>query len=263
MQGTLMPIGGAEDRRASRLILTRFFQLCGGSSARILVIPTASSFPRETGTTYQHIFTQLGAARVTTLHPADRYQANAADRVRLLDDVSGVFMSGGDQLRLVSTIGGTRLASALHKRFKEGMHIAGTSAGASALSRQMIAFGRSGLAPSQRMVQMAAGLGLADDLIIDQHFGQRHRLGRLMTAVALHPGSVGVGVDEDTALMIAPNGDWEVLGSGTVTLVDGREMEYTNIHAVKQHKPIEMVGVKVEVLPPGVYTPAEHNRLTA
>lgn len=252
MTGVLMPIGGAEDKRANRVILTRFVQLCGANSARIIVIPSASSFPYESASTYEHLFSQIGAAQVTRLHIPDRQQANRPDYTALLQDATGVFFTGGDQLRLLSLIGGTGLAAALCERFASGLHIAGTSAGASAMSRQMIAFGRSGSAPSQRMVQMAAGLGLCDNLIIDQHFQQRNRLGRLMTAVTLNPGTVGVGIDEDTALLMTPDGGWEVLGSGQVTVVDGRMLEYTDIYAVKRYNPITVKGLQVHKLGTGI-----------
>ncbi len=247
-----MPIGGAEDKRASRTILTRFVQLCGASSARIVIIPSASSFPYESASTYETLFSQLGAAQVTRLHISDRQQANRPNDIALLRDATGVFFTGGDQLRLLSLVGGTGLAAALRERFTAGLHIAGTSAGASAMCRQMIAFGRSGAAPTQRMVQMASGLGLSENLIIDQHFQQRNRLGRLMTAVTLNPGAVGIGIDEDTALLITPDGGWEVLGSGKVTVVDGRMLEYSDIHAVKRYNPITVRGLQVHMLGIGI-----------
>ncbi|MDX1995514.1 MAG: cyanophycinase [bacterium] len=248
MQGTLMPIGGAEDKRGACTILNHFVQCSGSSSAHLVVIPSASSFPQEVAQDYTRIFTALGAQQVSILHIPDRRYADHAANLGVLNEATGIFLSGGDQLRLMSLIGGTRLAEALRSRFWNGVNIAGTSAGASIMSRQMIGFGRSGDTPSQRMVQMALGLGLTDNLIIDQHFRQRRRLGRLMTAVALNPGLTGVGVDENTALEIHPDGAWQVIGAGGVTIVDSSGLEYSDIYAAKRHDPLTLRGMEVRVL---------------
>jgi cyanophycinase len=246
----LMPIGGAEQRKGSRTVLSRFVKLCGGTGARIVVIPAASQFAVETGDSYCEAFGELGASRVDCLHIQDRRQANDPINAELLAEANGIFLTGGDQLKLVSLINGTLLARALHECCARGVPVGGTSAGASAMSRQMIAFGRSGAQPSQRMVQLASGLGLTS-LIIDQHFTQRNRLGRLITAVALNAGMVGVGLDEDTALLIHSNGEAEVIGSGRVTVVDGREMTHTNIYSVKRYDPVIVEGVAVQTLSAG------------
>jgi cyanophycinase len=248
-----MPIGGAEDKRASRTILSRFVQLCGGEQASILIIPSASSFPYERASEYDTVFAGLGVANLDCLHFAERRDASKNDNIAMLREATGVFFTGGDQLKLLSLIGGTPFARALRQHFNAGLHVAGTSAGASAMSRQMIAFGRSGATPSQRMVQIASGLGLVDNLIIDQHFQQRNRLGRLTTAVTLNPGMIGVGLDEDTALIISATADWEVVGSGNVTIVDGRGLEFTDVHEVKRHDPITVRGIRVETLAKGMF----------
>jgi cyanophycinase len=250
-QGYLMPIGGAEDKKAQRVILKRFVQLSGGANARITVIPLASESPAERGRQYCDLFSEMGVQSVDCIQLRNRYEANMPATAALLDNATGIFMTGGDQVKLVSLIGGTLVASKMLSRFKKGATVAGTSAGASAMSLHMIAFGRSGAKPSQRMVQFAPGLGLTDDLIIDQHFRQRDRTGRLMTAVAFNPALIGVGVDEDTALVIAPDGSAEVIGSGTVTVVDGRNMEYTDIHSVKRHYPITVLGMNVQTFGSG------------
>lgn len=251
--GYLMPIGGAEDRTAQRHILNQFVQYAGGNDARIVVIPTASSFGTEVGTQYCTIFQELGAARVDCIHVQTRQQANDAQLLKPLADATGIFMSGGDQTKLVSLIGGTPLASQILASHRAGAVVAGTSAGASAMSRHMIAFGRSGSSPSQRMVQLAPGLGLLDRVIIDQHFRQRDRVGRLMTAVAYNPLYIGVGIDEDTAFVIGADGNCEVIGSGSVTIVDGSQLEYTNLHAVKSHQPVAVMGMKVHMLTQGCF----------
>jgi cyanophycinase len=246
-RGVLLPIGGAEDKTGQRLILRHFVELCG-ESPRIAVIPTASAFALDTGDHYCRIFTDLGVRSVECLHIDDRQHADQTATAARLEQVNGIFISGGDQLKLTSLIVGTRLGAAIRRRWHEGIVVAGTSAGASAMSRQMIAFGRSGAQPSQRMVQLASGLGLADNLIIDQHFTQRQRMGRLLTAVALNPGMIGVGIDENTALDIHPDGCCHVVGVGTVTIIDGRQLEYTNIHRAKRHDPLTVTGAPVTLL---------------
>src|SRR5215210_1987035 len=211
-RGFLLPIGGAEDKLQERRILSRFVQLSGGSDARLAVIPAASAMPTELGGRYCEIFTALGAASARVIHVDDRRQANDPENVSLLNDMTGIFLTGGEQLRLVSYLGGTRLAEKIDLCLDSGATVAGTSAGASSLSQHMIAFGRSGGVPSQRMVQLSPGLGLTNRVIIDQHFRQRDRFGRLMTAVALNPAEIGLGIDEDTAVIIGPDDDCEVVG---------------------------------------------------
>lgn len=240
--GYLMPIGGAEDKKAACTILSRFVEVSGGKNARIVVIPAASQYPLETEAAYQRAFARVGLSSIQTLHVSNRQQANDPANISLLREATGIFFTGGDQLRLLSLIGGTAAGEVIRAQHKAGVTIAGTSAGASALSRFMIAFGRSGMTPSQRMVQLAPGLGLTP-FIIDQHFSQRKRLGRLLTAVAMCPGMSGVGIDEDTALLIAPDGHVEVIGSGTVTFVDGACLEDTDLWKAKQYEPVNITGL--------------------
>lgn len=250
-RGLLIPIGGAEDKINRRMVLDQFIQFCGGSKARIAVIPTASMMPTEAGKRYIDVFTALGAAKVNVLDIRERNHANDAAYADVLADSTGVFMTGGDQVRLMSCIGGTKVQDVLCHMFESGITVGGTSAGASAISQHMIAFGRSGSVPSQRMVQLSPGLGLTNKVIIDQHFRQRDRIGRLMTAVAFNPSMLGIGVDEDTAFVMRPDHECEVMGSGSVTIVDGSDLEYTDLYAVKQHGSIAMMGMKVHILTHG------------
>ena len=248
MRGLLMPIGGAEDKGTTCRILDTFVEICGKTSAHIVIIPSASSIPIDVAHFYQSIFYRLGVAQVSIIHVSDRQQANLETVLHPLQNATGVFITGGDQLRLISLIGGTRLGEILYQRSLTGMPIAGTSAGASIMSRHMIAFGRSGPQPSQRMVQMASGLGLTHSLIIDQHFSQRNRLGRLLTAVALNPGLTGVGIDENTALIIRPDDTLEVIGAGTVTVADSQGLTYNGIYAAKRHDAFQVQGIDIRVL---------------
>jgi cyanophycinase len=251
LPGCLIPIGGAEDKHRARAVLERFVRLAGGEHARLVVIPAASSIPDSVGPAYQTLFTDLGAASVEIIEIKERADANRPARIAALETCTGLFLTGGDQVKLVSMLGGTQLADRIRQRWEAGMSVAGTSAGASALSQHMIAFGRSGSTPAQRMVQLVPGLGLAEGVIIDQHFRQRDRVGRLMTAVAYNPAVLGLGLDEDTALVIGPDRQAEVIGSGSVTVVDGSHLEHTNIHSVKAHDPIAVLGIQLHFLTRG------------
>ncbi|HEY3335975.1 MAG TPA: cyanophycinase [Candidatus Limnocylindrales bacterium] len=248
--GTVIVIGGAEDKVRDRLILGRFVALAGGRDARIAVISTASSMGPEAGARYREIFTELGAAGVTPLHAETRTQANDEHVARQVREATGVFMTGGNQLRLSSMIGGTRLADAIMTRFQAGAVVAGTSAGASAVSSHMIAFGASGATPKHRMAQIAAGLGLLPGVIVDQHFQQRNRLGRLLSLIAQNPSLLGLGVDEDTAGVVGPDSVMEVIGRGSVTVVDGAASE-TDAWEIRGHRPLMISGVVLHSLPAG------------
>jgi cyanophycinase len=248
--GTVIIIGGAEDKVRDRVILGRFVALAGGRDAQIAVISTASSLGPEAGERYRAVFTELGAAAVRPLHAVTRSQANDEHAARVIRDASGVFLTGGNQLRLSSTIGGTRLADAIATRFQAGAVVAGTSAGASAVSSHMIAFGASGATPKHRMAQIAAGLGLLPGVIVDQHFQQRNRLGRLLSLIAQNPSLLGLGVDEDTAGVVGPDQVMEVIGRGSITVVDGAASE-TDAWEIKGHRPLMISGVVLHSLPAG------------
>jgi cyanophycinase len=250
--GTLIAIGGAEDKTRECVILRSFVQAAGGTRARLVVLATASELP-ETGPRYARLFGDFGVGSVEVLRILTREDALAVDRlaVDLVEEATGLFMTGGSQLRLSSALGGTELASVLRRRHLEGLVVAGTSAGASLMSEHMIALGDSGSTPRRRLVHLAKGLGLAPDLVIDQHFRRRDRLGRLLTALSYNPAPLGLGVDEDTAAVIEPDGTLRVLGSGGVTVVDASGMRYTNSYAVNRGQPLAMLGLRVDFLTDG------------
>lgn len=249
-EGTVIIIGGAEDKVRDRVILSRFVALAGGVDATIAVISTASSLGLEAGERYKAVFAELGVTRVRPLHAITRAQANDDAAVLAMRDVTGVFLTGGNQLRLSSTLGGTRLADAILDRFRTGAVVAGTSAGASAMSSHMIAFGASGATPKHRMAQISAGLGVLPGVIVDQHFQQRNRLGRLLSLIAQNPSLLGLGVDEDTAGVVGPDGILEVIGRGSITVVDGATSE-TDAWEVRGHRPLMISGVVLHSLPAG------------
>jgi cyanophycinase len=248
-----MAIGGAEDKLGRRAVLQRFVSLAGGRDARIAVVPTASSLGLEVVEVYDALFRKLGAADVVAARPHSREEAEDPRIVELLDDVTGVFMTGGNQLKLSGIVNGTAFGEAVRAAHGRGAVVGGTSAGASILSSHMVAFGPGGSMPKQRMTQLAAGLGLVRDVVIDQHFEQRNRYGRLLMLVAQSPGLLGIGVDEDTGAVVTEEDDGLVLrvvGRGAVTVVDGRSV-VSNAHEARRTAPLLVSGVVMHVLPAG------------
>ncbi|MEP7001479.1 MAG: cyanophycinase [bacterium] len=246
-RGWIIPIGG---KLMDAEILERFVALSGGAKARIAVIPTASSEP-DIGTFYERAFARHGVASAKSLHFERRLDCDDGDWLEWLASASGIFITGGNQLKLASTLGGTPAARLMRLRNAAGVHIAGTSAGAAFLSEHMIAYGEEGATPRAGMVTMCAGLGLTNRVIVDQHFRQRERLGRLLTALAYNPFAIGLGVDEDTAAFIGPGDVVEVRGSGAVTVVDPADVQVSSIAEAKPGEPLTLVGVKVHVLAAG------------
>jgi cyanophycinase len=248
--GPVMVIGGAEDKLKSRVILNRFIHLAGEEGARIVVISTASSLGDVATELYQQLFGQLGATSVVGLRPLTREEANQASMAKALDDATGIFLTGGNQLRLSSVVGGTKLGAAIVAAHERGVVVAGTSAGASAVSTHMVAFGASGATPKHRMVQISAGLGLLKSVVVDQHFEQRTRLGRLLAVVAQSPSLVGLGLDEDTAAVVYADQTLEVIGKGAVTIVDGSQV-VTDAFNTKGYRPMMVSGAILHSLPAG------------
>ena len=250
--GLLIAIGGAEDKTRERVILRYFLESSGGPDANIVVLATASEVP-ETGERYAELFYSLRAETVEVLKIENRQDALDAgqDMHDLLEYATGLFITGGSQLKFSSALGGTPLAAAIRRRHQEGMVVAGTSAGASLLAEHMIALGDSGSSPRRRLVHLAKGLGLAPDIIIDQHFRRRDRLGRLLTALSYNPEPLGLGIDEDTAAIIEAGGVMNVLGAGGVTVIDASGLRYTDSYAVQRGQPLAMLGLKLDFLTSG------------
>jgi cyanophycinase len=248
--GTLFAVGGAEDKLGRRAVLRRFVEAAGGDQAWIVVVPTASSLGSEIVEAYEAVFRRLGAAEVTSARPRSRAEAHSPELVGPVDDATGVFMTGGNQLTLSSVVVGTPFGDAVLAAHRRGAAVGGTSAGASILARHMVAFGSGGTTPKQRMSQLAVGLGLLPDLVIDQHFEQRNRYGRLLSLVAQSPSLLGVGVDEDTAAVV-DDGRWlEVVGRGAVTVVDG-SAAVSNASTARRTDALLVSGVVLHVLPAG------------
>lgn len=249
-RGWIVPIGGAENKGESPSILQRFVDISGGDAAEILVIPTASQLA-DTGPRYQRLFGELGARRVDVLDFDTRRDCQEGNRLDRIERASGIFFTGGNQLRLSTILGGTPAAKLIRERNAAGITVGGTSAGASILSEHMIGFGKEGSSPQADSVRLAPGLGLTNRFVIDQHFRQRDRLGRLVAALAYNPFAIGIGLDEDTAAFIGPDNTLEVEGSGAVTVVDADELTFSSMADVREDEPVCLLGLKVHILVAG------------
>ena len=228
----------------------RFVELAGGRDAKIAIIPTASTLD-DTGARYADAFKALGARGTRIFDIEHRREADDENRIAALDRATGIFMTGGNQLRLATILGGTGLATRIRRRNADGVVVAGTSAGAGFLSEHMVAYGEEGFTPKAQMVKTSAGLGLTNKVIVDQHFRQRDRLGRMFTAISENPFVVGLGVDEDTGALIGPDDVVETVGSGTLTVVDPSDLEYSSLAEAPPGAPICLVGVKLHFLVAG------------
>lgn len=249
--GNLMIIGGAEDKKGDCIILKEFVKLAGGSKSKIIIITVATELPESVGTEYTKIFQRLGAKEIKVLHVQTREEAVRESNLAVIESATGVFFTGGDQLRITSILGGTAIYRELHQLYKKGVIIAGTSAGASAMSDTMIVEGDSDQAPKKNTMKMAPGMGLLEEVTVDQHFAQRGRLGRLLTAIAQNPYILGLGIDEDTAVIVSSDATFTVLGSQTVTVVDGTHITNTNVSELQPNQPLALANVLLHILPGG------------
>lgn len=247
---TLMPMGGALDEVKKPEVLMEFINRAGGKRARIVILPQASQ-RRDTGREYVELFKAFGAKEAITLEFRSRDLVDAKENFQIIRKATGIFFSGGTQMRIAAIIGATQMESELLRAYQNGCVVGGTSAGASILSATMVAYGRGGASPRERILQMSAGLGFTNKFIFDQHFRQRDRLGRLIYAVASHPGIVGVGIDEDTAAVIENDSKITVYGSGAVTIVDGKQITGTDIAEVENGGAVAVSNLVVHVLTRG------------
>lgn len=251
--GYLVIIGGAEDKYNERRLLRKFVALAGEGAARILIVPVASDYPEFSADVYTQTFRNLGLQQVKVLRATSRQAVIDADAENLLKDVTGVFISGGDQMRLVSMLGGTEFARLLEDRVRHSpLVLAGSSAGAAGMSSTMIVRGEATSHPHRNSIRLSPGLGILQNIIIDQHFTERGRLTRLITAVSYNPRQLGLGIDENTAVIISHDGTLEVHGHGTVTIVDGSHITYNDIAEVEDSQPFAVAGLQLHILRDGL-----------
>jgi cyanophycinase len=249
-RGWIVPVGGAEDKEGRAEILRKFVSLCGGTNARIAVIPTASQL-ESTGRKYEVLFKELGAKDAQSLGYKNREDTDRKDWMEMLETATGVFLTGGNQLRISTVLGGTMVATTIRRMNARGVPVGGTSAGAAILSEHMIAFGAEGSTPRAGMATLAPGMGLTNRVVIDQHFRQRDRIGRLLTALSYNPFAIGLGLDEDTAAFIDADDVVHVLGAGAITVVDAASIEHSSVSAAEMGDVICMTGVRLHLLPSG------------
>lgn len=246
---TIMVIGGAEDKVHGREILQTFFNRAGGTSARLAIIPSASRDPEAISSRYRTIFNEMGAQAIKVLDIRERDQGEDPLWKEYIEDCTGVFMTGGDQLRLCGLLAETPLMDKIRTEARAGkIVLAGTSAGAAVMGQRMIAGGGSGASPNRSLVDITNGLDIIPEVVVDQHFHNRNRMCRLLSAVASNPDKVGIGIDEDTCALFEGDGKIQILGKGTVTIVDTSRMTYTNEPYVGATDPLSLFNLKLHIL---------------
>jgi cyanophycinase len=249
-RGLLFAIGGGEDKEDDCTILTEFVRMAGGEKSRIVVMTAATDEPEEAGAEYLRVFKRLGAKSVEVVDVSTRQDTSNPELLGMLEQATGVFFTGGDQLHVTSLIGGSEMDLLLHKVYKKGVVIAGTSAGAAMMSSSMFVRGPSEENPRLENLQLGPGADFLMGAVIDTHFSQRGRHGRLISAVAHYPHALGLGIDEDTAL-VAKDGIFEVIGRGAVTVIDAGELTYTNVPDLRENEGLALYNIKLHVLTAG------------
>lgn len=249
-RGSLVIIGGAEDRKGECVVLREFVRCSGGTKARIAVMTAATGFPKEVGDEYTNIFKRLGAASVEVVHTEHRDASECQKAIRQIEEATGIFFTGGDQSRIVDFIKGAPLGDAIHKCHEAGVVIGGTSAGAAMMPDIMILGGASVSYPTMAAVEIGPGMGFLPEIAIDQHFSQRGRLGRLLAALVQKPALLGIGIDEDTAIIVEGD-EFRVVGQGTITVVDESAATHNNLEGVLKDEAIALCGVQLHILPHG------------
>jgi cyanophycinase len=246
----LVIIGGAEDKEGDCQILREFVRRSGGTKANIVIMTAATELPREVGENYIRVFERLGAENVRIIDTETREDATSSTALEAISKATGIFFTGGDQARITSILKDTEIDRAIHQRYAEGAVVAGTSAGAAVMPDKMIVEGDSQSTPRMEIVEMGPGLGFLPGVVIDQHFLQRGRLGRLITALVREPAVLGFGIDENTAIVVTDD-QLEVVGEGSVTIVDESDSTYNNAGEILRDEPLAICGAKLHILPHG------------
>lgn len=249
-KGLLFIIGGGEDKEGDCTILSEFVRLAGGASARIVVMTAATDLPEELGADYRAVFKRLGAGIVSLVDVSTRQDASNPKSLATLEQATAIFFTGGDQLHVTALIGGSAMDELLHELYERGVVIGGTSAGAAMMSNSMFISGSGEENPRLGNMQLGPGVEFLLGGMVDTHFSQRGRHGRLLSAVAHYPHDLGIGIDENTA-MVVKDGMFEVIGEGAVTVIDAGELSYTNVPELKEDEGLALYNVKLHVLPAG------------
>jgi cyanophycinase len=249
-QGQLMIIGGAEDKQGDCQILREFVRRAGGTKARIVVMTAATSLPEEVGDNYVRVFERLGVEDVRVVDTKERRDSEDSRAIEAVEKATGVFFTGGDQAQIIRAMKDTPLDETIHRRYQEGIIVGGTSAGAAMMPDIMIVEGDSETNPRFDAADMGPGMGFLPGIVIDQHFSQRGRLGRLISALAQEPAVLGFGIDENTAILVS-NNQFEVFGEGAVTVVDESTVTYSNADEILKDEPLAFCGARLHILPRG------------
>jgi len=249
-KGLLFVIGGGEDKEGDCTILAEFVRLAGGRKARLVVMTVATDEPQEVGGEYRKVFRRLGARSVRVVDVSARSDATDKKLLAVLEQSTGVFFTGGDQLHVTSLIGGSEMDLLLHQLYERGVVIGGTSAGAAMMSNSMFVSGSGEENPRLENLQLGPGVEFVLGGMIDTHFSQRGRHGRLISAVAQYPHDLGIGIDENTALVVR-DGMFEVIGEGAVTVIDAGALTYTNVPDLRRGEGLALYNVKLHILPAG------------
>ncbi|SKA81454.1 cyanophycinase [Clostridium sp. USBA 49] len=251
LKGNLIIIGGAEDKKGEKNILKEVCSKIDKEKDELVIATIATDLPKEVGCEYKNIFENLGVKNINVLNVEDRKDTHKINNIEMIKKASLVFFTGGDQLKITSILGGTPLYDIIHESYEKGCVYVGTSAGASVVSDTMIITGEDEESPKKCTLKMAPGLGLIKNVVIDQHFAQRGRIGRLLVAIAENPESLGIGIDEDTAIVICKEGKFKVIGSGAVYIIDGSSITYTNVSEQNPEEILSMFDIKMHVLKNG------------
>lgn len=251
VRGDLIIIGGAEEKHGENKILKEVVEIVGGKDAKLVVLTTATEEPETVGNEYYEVFKELGIEKIDILNIDSRNDASRDHVAKIIGEASGIFFTGGDQLRITSILGGTKAYAAMQDAYNRGTVIVGTSAGASVMSSNMIVDGNGNDPARKCTLKMAPGMGFLEEVIIDQHFHQRGRIGRLLCGVAENPNILGVGIDEDTAIRVFPDAHFEVLGTNAVTIIDGRSISHSNVSELSPDEILAICNVTLHVLPAG------------
>ncbi|MBU5590286.1 cyanophycinase [Clostridium sp. MSJ-4] len=251
LEDKLIIIGGAEDKKGNKDILKYVSSTIKKDKDKLVIATVATEEPKEVGSMYYNLFMDLGVKNVDILDVNDRKEANYKGNIEKVKGASLVFFTGGDQLRITSILGGTPLYQSMKNIYKNGCIFVGTSAGASVMSHTMIIEGYDDESPRKCTLKMAPGLGFIQDVIIDQHFAQRGRIGRLLVGIAENPQVLGIGIDEDTAIVVNNKGFFNVIGSGAVYVIDGRGITKSNVSEQFPEELLSMFNVNMHVLKNG------------
>jgi cyanophycinase len=250
--GKLLVIGGAEDKEGDCLILKEFVKLAKGEKARIVVMTVATDYPEEIGAEYRKVFKRLGGGDVKVVDVSSREDTESEKAKNAIEEATALFFTGGDQLHITALMGGTEMDKIIKRRYDKGLVLGGTSAGAAMMSNSMMLSGDSECNPRSGSVEIGPGMDFIMGTMIDTHFSQRGRHGRLIAAVAHYPQDLGLGIDEDTAMVVTGN-EFKVIGSGAVTVIDAGGITHTNLHELKRDESLELHNICMHILPAGAH----------